>query len=211
MFTGIITNIGHVVAMSKHGDAMFKISMDYDIRTIAMGASIACSGVCLTVMDLGVSQGKDWFMVQVSDETLSKSTLKSWKIGTKVNLERALKVGDELGGHIVTGHVDTVTKVLGYERVKDSMVIEIAIPEGFNKYVSEKGSVTIDGVSLTVNNVFPKSFFVNIIPHTQQYTTLGSLQMGDLVNFEIDPLARYVATYFGNQDVSNLKLLGASK
>ena len=125
MFTGIITNIGHVVAMSKHGDAMFKISMDYDIRTIAMGASIACSGVCLTVMDLGVSQGKDWFMVQVSDETLSKSTLKSWKIGTKVNLERALKVGDELGGHIVTGHVDTVTKVLGYERVKTLWLLKL--------------------------------------------------------------------------------------
>jgi riboflavin synthase len=118
MFTGIITNVGHVVALTKHGDAMFKISTDYDIRSVQMGASIACSGVCLTVMDSGISQGKDWFMVQVSDETLSKSTLKNWKIGQAVNLERALKVGDELGGHMVTGHVDSVAKILGYERLK---------------------------------------------------------------------------------------------
>lgn len=192
MFTGIISNIGHVVGLSKQREALMRISTDYDSRSIALGASIACSGACMTVIDAGISEGKDWFAVQVSEESLNVTTLKNWKIGTAVNLERALKVGDELGGHFVTGHVDAVAKIKDYQRVKDSMVLQIAIPAGYNKYIAPKGSVTLDGVSLTVNKVFADSFEVNIIPHTQKETTLGSLQIGDFVNFEIDPLARYI-------------------
>lgn len=207
MFTGIITNIGHVVAISKNGDAMFRISTDYDVNQVDMGASISCSGCCLTVMDKGQDpNGKDWFMVQVSDETLSKTTLGSWEIGTKVNLERALKVGDELGGHFVTGHVDVVTKILNYQMSKDSIILEIEIPLGFEKYIAQKGSVTLDGVSLTVNNVYERSFEVNIIPHTQKWTRFGSAQIGDLLNLEIDPLARYVERY-NSAGNANLKMI----
>jgi riboflavin synthase len=160
---------------------------------------------CMTVIDCGLNEGKDWFAVQVSEESLAITTLKDWRIGTKVNLERALKVGDELGGHFVTGHVDAIAKILNYERVKDSMVLEISIPEGYKQFVAPKGSVTLDGVALTVNKVTGSSFEVNIIPHTQKETTLGSRQIGDLLNFEIDPLARYLQSYMGNQ--SNYKLL----
>lgn len=195
MFTGIITNIGHVVGISKQREALVRISTDYDSHTIALGASIACSGACMTVIDCGKSEGKDWFAVQVSEESLSVTTLKDWRIGTPVNLERALKVGDELGGHFVTGHVDAVAKILNYERVNESMVLEVAIPEGLNRFIAPKGSITLDGVSLTVNKVFPKSFEVNIIPHTQKETTLGNRQIGDLLNLEIDPLARYLQNY----------------
>ena len=205
MFTGIISNIGHVVGVSKQREALMRISTDYDYRTIALGASICMSGACMTVIDCGVNEGKDWFAVQVSEESLSVTTLKDWRIGTQVNLERALKVGDELGGHFVTGHVDAIAKIINYERVKDSMVLEISIPEGYKQFVAPKGSVTLDGVALTVNKVMGSSFEVNIIPHTQKETTLGSRQIGDLLNFEIDPLARYLQSYMGNQ--SNYKLL----
>lgn len=204
MFTGIISNIGHVVGISKLREALVRISTDYDSHTIALGASIACSGACLTVIDSGKSEGKDWFAVQVSEESLSVTTLKDWRIGSEVNLERALKVGDELGGHFVTGHVDAVAKILNYERVNESMVLEISIPDGMNKFFAPKGSVTLDGVSLTVNRVFPKSFEVNIIPHTQKYTTLGNRQIGDFLNLEIDPIARYIQNH---SSVTEYKLL----
>ncbi len=195
MFTGIISNIGHVVGISKQREALVRISTDYDAHTIALGASIACSGACMTVIDSGKSEGKDWFSVQVSEESLVVTTLKDWRIGTPINLERALKVGDELGGHFVTGHVDAVAKILNYERVKESMVLEISIPDGLNRFVAPKGSITLDGVALTVNKVFSKSFEVNVIPHTQKETTLGNRQIGDLLNLEIDPLARYLQNY----------------
>jgi riboflavin synthase len=195
MFTGIISNIGHVVGISKMREALVRISTDYDSHTIALGASIACYGACMTVIDSGKSEGKDWFAVQVSEESLSVTTLKDWKIGTAVNLERALRVGDELGGHFVTGHVDAVTKILNYERVNESMVLEISIPQGLGKFLAPKGSITLDGVALTVNQVTPKSFFVNIIPHTQKETTLGDRQIGDYLNLEIDPIARYIQNY----------------
>lgn len=198
MFTGIITNIGHVVALSKRvGDALLKISTDYDVYSIQLGASIACSGACMTVIDLGRDHGKDWFMVQVSDESMSKTILKNWRIGTKVNLERALKVGDELGGHFVTGHVDDVAKIIDFKKSKDSVIFEITTSPALMPYIAQKGSVTLDGVSLTVNEVTDTSFFVNIIPHTQKYTTLGLNQIGDLLNLEIDPIARYIARYNG--------------
>lgn len=211
MFTGIISNIGHVVAVSRRGDALFKISTDYNIDTISLGASISCSGACLTVMDMGGDHGKDWFMMQVSEETLAVTTLKEWKIGTKVNLERALRIGDELGGHYVTGHIDDVAKIIGFEQVKDSIVFEIATPPELVPYIAQKGSVTLDGVSLTVNEVTDNSFFINIIPHTQKYTTLGLKHIGDLLNLEIDPIARYIARYNGAGNIKtrthNLKLL----
>lgn len=204
MFTGIITDVGHVVSVHKNGDAMFRITTNYSIDTIAMGASISCAGACMTVMDLGIDEGKDWFMVQVSDESLSKTTLKEWRIGQRINLERALKVGDELGGHFVTGHIDAVAKVLNYQRKKDSIIFEIAIPKGLEKFIAPKGSVTLDGTSLTVNDVTENSFFINIIPHTQQSTTWGSTQMGDLLNLEVDPIARYIERYNTN---NNYKLI----
>jgi riboflavin synthase len=172
-----------------------RISTNHDITNIATGASVSCAGVCLTVLDKGWSDGNDWFTAQVSDETISKTTLKNWKIGTKINIERALKVGDELGGHFVTGHVDSVAKILNYTRVKDSMVLEIEIPRGLAQFIARKGSVTLDGTSLTVNNVYDNSFDVNIIPHTQKQTTLGDVQIGDLLNLEIDPIARYIERY----------------
>jgi riboflavin synthase len=154
--------------------------------------------VCLTVIDVGRDLGgKDWFMVQASDETKRVSTLKDWRIGTKVNLERALRMGDELGGHFVTGHVDGTAKILKSEKIKDSVAFEIATPRELIPYIAQKGSVTLDGVSLTVNEVGDKSFAVNIIPHTQKYTTLGLNQVGDYLNLEIDPIARYVARYNG--------------
>lgn len=216
MFTGIISNIGHVIAASKRsGDAMFKISTDYNIDSISLGASIACSGACLTVIDVGRDHGKDWFMVQASEETLSITTLKNWRIGTKINLERALRIGDELGGHFVTGHVDNIAKVLNFEKSRDSIVFEISIPEGLAPYIAQKGSVTLDGVSLTVNAVNDsRSFFVNIIPHTQKFTTLGLNQIGDLMNLEIDPIARYIARFNGAENISprapqNVKLINA--
>jgi len=197
MFTGIISNIGHVVAVSKRGDAMLKISTDYNIDSIHLGASIACSGACLTVIDVGRDSGKDWFMAQVSEETLAVTTLKNWKIGTKVNLERALRMGDELGGHFVTGHIDDMAKITNFVQSKDSVIFEIATPPELVPYIAQKGSVTLDGVSLTVNEVSDTGFSVNIIPHTQKYTTLGFNQIGDWLNLEIDPIARYIARYNG--------------
>jgi riboflavin synthase len=206
MFTGIISDIGYVVGVTRSGDMLARISTNHDISNIATGASISCSGVCLTVLDKGWDDGNDWFTAQVSDETISKSTLKNWKIGTKINLERALKVGDELGGHFVTGHVDAVAKVLSYKRVKDSLVLEIEIPLGLAQFIARKGSITLDGTSLTVNNVYENSFDVNIIWHTQKQTTLGDVQIGDLLNLEIDPIARYIERY-NSANRGNLKLL----
>ncbi len=206
MFTGIVTDVGYVIGVARNGDMLARISTNQDITNLATGASVSCAGVCLTVLEKGWSDGNDWFTAQVSDETLSKTNLKDWRIGTKINLERALKVGDELGGHFVTGHVDGVSKVLSYQRVKDSLVLEFEIPVGLAQFIARKGSVTLNGASLTVNNVSGDSFDVNIIPHTQKQTTLGDLQIGDKVNLEIDPIARYIERY-NSAYQSNLKML----
>ncbi|WP_341701965.1 riboflavin synthase [Ferrovibrio sp.] len=189
MFTGIITDIGTVTAREMRGDARFQIRTAYDTGSIAIGASIACSGVCLTV----VQKAQDWFSVDVSAETLSRTTLGSWVPGSRVNLERSLKVGDELGGHIVSGHVDGVADVLDVMPEGDSLRLQFHAPSDLAGYIAEKGSVTIDGVSLTVNRVQGNLFGVNLIPHTQQVTTLGQLSAASKVNIEIDTLARYVA------------------
>ncbi|NDF12549.1 MAG: riboflavin synthase [Proteobacteria bacterium] len=189
MFTGIITDIGTIesVSGSNAKGKRFRIRTRFDVKKIAMGASISCSGACMTV----VAKNKGWFEVDVSPESLSCTHLGDWKKGTKLNLERALKAGDELGGHIVSGHVDGVGKLRSIEKVKDNRVMKFKAPKALLPFIAAKGSITIDGVSLTVNKAKKDSFTVNIIPHTLKETTLGSLREGDKVNLEIDMLARY--------------------
>ena len=196
MFTGIITAVGTVTAAEQRGDLRVTIACPYDPAHIAVGASIACSGVCLTVVDRGGSAGDAWFAVDVSAESISR-TAPRWQVGARLNLEQALKLGDELGGHIVTGHVDGVGEVVGATPVGDSARVEIAAPRELAPYLAAKGSITVDGVSLTVNEVADQPggschFTVNIIPHTGEVTTLGALAQGDQVNLEIDVLARYL-------------------
>ena len=192
MFTGIITDVGAIETVEDRGDLRIRIATAYDTATVDLGASIACSGVCLTVVD----KGPGWFAVDVSHETVSRSA-DQWVAGRQLNLERALKVGDELGGHIVTGHVDGVGTVLGICPDGDSKRIGIAVPAALAPFIAAKGSITLDGVSLTVNEVSDQPdgsahFAINLIPHTQAVTTLGALTQGQAVNLEIDVLARYL-------------------
>jgi riboflavin synthase len=189
MFTGIITDIGRVRNIKPRGDTRFEIETAYDTATIEIGASIACSGACLTVVD----KGEGWFAVDVSAETLAKTNLGAWREGTPINLERSLRLGDELGGHIVLGHVDGVGTVTSIEPEGDSLRYRFQVPQELSLYVAKKGSITINGVSLTVNEVEGVGFGVNIIPHTQQMTTFGKMVAGDRINLEVDVLARYVA------------------
>ena len=189
MFTGIVTDTGAVRAVDARGDTRFTIAAPFDCDTVAIGASIACSGACLTVVD----KGADWFAVDVSAETLRCTTLGAWRAGTKLNLERSLKVGDELGGHIVLGHVDGVATLTAREPVGDSERFAFTAPDDLARFIAVKGSVAIDGVSLTVNHVDGASFDINVIPHTLSCTILGAAAPGDGVNLEIDVLARYVA------------------
>lgn len=189
MFTGIITDKGRIRALEQAGDLRVRIATGYDTDGIDIGASIACDGVCLTVVDLGA----DWFDVQVSAETLSKTNLDSWEEGREVNLERALKVGDELGGHIVSGHVDGVAQVVAVRDEGDSTRVTFEAPSGLARFIASKGSVALNGTSLTVNEVDGNRFGVNFIPHTKEVTTWGRVAEGDRINLEIDTLARYVA------------------
>ena len=195
MFTGIITDVGRVRSIERSGDTRFTIETVFDMETVPIGASIANNGVCLTVVD----KGPGWFAVQASGETLSKTTLGGWAEGTRVNLERAMRLGDELGGHIVSGHVDGVATVAEVRPDGESVRLTFEAPAGLAKYVAPKGSVALDGVSLTVNEVDGARFGVNIIPHTQVATTFGGLKPGDAVNMEIDMLARYVARLVGQE------------
>ena len=189
MFTGIITDIGEVRALEQRGDLNARIATGYDTGRIDIGASIACNGVCLTVVALG----SDWFDVQISAETVSKTNIGGWSVGYRVNLERALKVGDELGGHIVSGHVDGIAVVTGVREEGDSPRVTLRAPKDLARFIAPKGSVALNGTSLTVNEVDGTSFGINFIPHTKQATTWGDVQEGDEVNLEIDTLARYVA------------------
>ncbi len=189
MFTGIITDIGEVVEICGIADIQASIACRYDIETIDIGASIACSGVCLTVIE----KGQDWFKVDISAETTSKTTAGSWTKGTQLNLERALKVGDELGGHLVSGHVDDLAEIIAVETVGDSQRFRFRVANEFARYIAQKGSVCLDGTSFTVNDVAGCEFDINIIPHTLAVTTWGNRQIGDNVNLEIDVIARYVA------------------
>jgi len=188
MFTGIVTDVGTVRSAEQRGDLRLVIDTSYDLDTVDLGASISCSGVCLTVVD----KGDDWFAVDVSGETVSKSAADRWREGARLNLERALRLGDELGGHIVTGHVDAVAEVVDTRADGDSMRVEVGLPSDLAPMIAPKGSVTLDGVSLTVNDVRENSFSVNIIPHTAQHTTLGTLKADQQLNVEVDVLARYI-------------------
>jgi riboflavin synthase len=193
MFTGIISDIGKVRAVIAGGDTSFVLDTAYETSAIAIGASIACAGVCLTVTETG----EGWFKVQASAETLARSTLGRWRTGTPVNLERALKLGDELGGHILSGHVDAVAEIVARRPEGDSLRFVVEVPPAFEKAIAPKGAVALDGVSLTVNEVDGRRFGVNIIPHTQSHTTFGTAAIGDPLNLEIDVLARYVARLLG--------------
>lgn len=195
MFTGIITDIGRVRAVERQGDTRFTIATAFAMETVPIGASIANNGVCLTV----VEKGEGWFAVQASAETLSKTTLGDWTEGTRVNLERSLKLGDELGGHLVYGHVDGVAVLAAVRPEGDSLRLTFEAPDALARYVAPKGSVALDGVSLTVNEVDGNRFGINIIPHTQTATTFGDLRPGDRVNMEADMLARYVARLVGRE------------
>jgi riboflavin synthase len=192
MFTGIVTDVGAVRTLKQRGDTRFEIETSYVTSGIDIGASIACSGVCLTVVEIGV----DWFAVDVSAETLGRSSLRSWGVGTRINLERSLAMGDELGGHLVSGHVDAVGSVVSLESDGDSVRFVFRAPVEVAPFVAEKGSIAINGVSLTVNSVEDDDtgcqFGINVIPHTQEVTTFGDLKPGDAVHLEIDMLARYM-------------------
>ncbi|MFT6023103.1 MAG: riboflavin synthase [Ascidiaceihabitans sp.] len=189
MFTGIVTDIGIITNLVKEGDLRARIQTQYDTNGIDMGASIASDGVCLTVVDLG----SDWYDVQISAETVNITNVASWEIGKRVNLERALKVGDELGGHIVSGHVDGVAEVIHMADEGDSTRVQLRAPAALSKFIAPKGSVALNGTSLTVNEVQGDVFGINFIPHTKEVTTWGDVSVGDQINLEIDTLARYVA------------------
>ena len=193
MFTGIVTDLGTVELIAKRGDTTIKLATKYDPAAIAIGASIACSGACLTVIGKGGKEGDAWFSVEASAETLAKTTLGAWAVGTRVNLERSLRVGEEIGGHIVSGHVDGVGEVVSVVPEGDSTRVRIRAPKQLAKFIAPKGSIAIDGTSLTVNEVDGNTFGVNIIPHTAKVTTWGGVKAGDKVNIEIDMLARYLA------------------
>jgi riboflavin synthase len=193
MFTGIVTDVGMVRRAEQRGDLRLEIATGYDMATVDLGTSIACSGVCLTVVD----KGEDWFAVDVSGETLSRTAKDLWKEGAKLNLERSLRLGDELGGHILTGHVDAVGEVLGVCPEGDSVRVGIRVPRELGPMIAPKGSIALDGVSLTVNDVRDAEdgsthFSVNIIPHTAQETTFSDIVAGRQLNVEIDVLARYL-------------------
>lgn len=192
MFTGIITDIGTVEALEQQGDLRARIGCGYDMDRVEIGASIACNGVCLTVIAKGRTP-RDWFDVQISAESVAKTNIGDWSVGSKLNLERALKVGDELGGHIVSGHVDGVAEIVGLSDEGDSTRFTFRAPETLAKFIAPKGSVALNGTSLTVNEVSGTEFGVNIIPHTKAVTIWGAAKLGDRINLEIDTLARYVA------------------
>ncbi len=196
MFTGIVSDIGRIVRVEPRGDTRVRIATAYDTATVDLGASIACSGVCLTVVEKGRDDRGDWFAVDVSGETVARTAPGQWHEGRALNLERAMKLGDELGGHIVTGHVDGVATVLTVARTGDSHRIGLRVDAALAPFLAVKGSVTVDGVSLTVNEVADQDasthFWVNLIPHTWSVTTLGALAPGQGVNIEIDVLARYL-------------------
>jgi riboflavin synthase len=189
MFTGIVTDIGTIAQLDQQGDLRARITTGYDTTGIDLGASIASDGVCLTVIELGA----DFYDVQISAETVSKTNIGAWEVGKRVNLERALKVGDELGGHIVSGHVDGVAEVGGMVDEGDSTRVTLRAPKELARFIASKGSVALNGTSLTVNAVEGCEFGINFIPHTKEVTTWGDVKLGDQVNLEIDTLARYVA------------------
>jgi len=193
MFTGIVSDVGQVREVIPGGDRRFRIATSFDLGEVAIGASIACAGVCLSVTE----KGPGWFGVSASAETVARTSLGEWRTGTRVNLERSLKSGDEMGGHIVMGHVDAVAEIVERRPEGDSLRFVFEVPQGYETALATKGSVALDGVSLTVNEVRGRRFGVNIIPITQEKTTFGTAKVGDRVNLEIDVIARYIARILG--------------
>lgn len=192
MFTGIVTDMGRILELEQRGDLRARIGTGYDVDGIDIGASIACEGVCLTVVALG-REPQNWFDVEISAETVGATNVGAWTVGQTLNLERALKVGEELGGHIVSGHIDGVAEVVGVQDEGDSTRFTFRAPEAFAKFIAPKGSIALNGTSLTVNAVDGRDFGVNIIPHTKSVTTWGATKVGDAINLEVDTMARYVA------------------
>jgi riboflavin synthase len=195
MFTGIVTDIGEVIAVEPRAEGLKRLAIacSYERASIAKGASIACSGACLTVVETGEKDGQTWFAADAAAETLRLTTVGTWRPGTKINLERSLKIGDELGGHIVAGHVDGVARVLAREEMTDMARFVLRVRQDLARFIAVKGSVTLDGVSLTVNEVERDTFSVLVIPHTLKVTTLGALTVDAEVNLEVDLMARYAA------------------
>ena len=198
MFTGIISDIGEIIDVTENDSRAVKISCSYPLDDIYIGSSIACSGVCLTVVDKGYEDNNNFFLVDISKETDDKSTTKYWKIGSRINLEKSLKIGEELGGHFVYGHVDCIAKIHDIEKGKNSNTFIIDYPKDFKKFIARKGSVSLDGISLTVNEFLGADetmFTVNIIPHTKKFTTWSDIAINSEINLEVDPLSRYLANY----------------
>lgn len=193
MFTGIVTDVGEVLSLDQCGDLRARIATGYDVDGIDLGASISCDGVCLTVVETGRSDESGWFEVDISAETVASSVLGGWMPGRRINLERALRVGDELGGHIVSGHVDGMATVVDLREEGGSTRLVLRAPELLAPFIASKGSIALNGTSLTVNEVDGTDFGVNLIPHTKQVTNWGDVAVGQIVNIEIDTLARYVA------------------
>ena len=202
MFTGIITDVGEIAKIEKIKDTRAKILCTYNLSEVELGASICCDGVCLTVTDYGITEDKNWFSVDISSETISKTIIGDkdfgWKAGRKVNLERSLKLGDELGGHIVTGHIDGTGSIEKIIEIEGSTKVTFQTNKSLAKFIAEKGSVTLNGTSLTVNHVEATSFDINFIPHTKDNTTWKKMRVGEKVNIEIDILARYVDRILGS-------------
>ena len=195
MFTGIITDIGKIIDITDNNHRLIKVACSYNSKEIDIGASIACSGVCLTVTNKGSEKSQNFFEVEVSKETDDKTTTKFWREGTKINLEKSLKVGDEIGGHFVYGHVDCLGELSEIHEDKNSNIYTIKYPKKFSKFIVEKGSISLDGISLTINQVTDNeepNFSVNIIPHTKEFTTWSDIAINSKINLEVDPIARYV-------------------
>jgi riboflavin synthase len=195
MFTGIVTDIGEVKAVTARADNLSRIEIAcrYDAASITLGASMSCSGICLTVVDVKSAAGGAIFAVDAAAETLRLTTAAEWRAGTRINLERSLRAGDELGGHIVSGHVDGLAEIVSRDDLKDQARLVLRVPKALSRFIAPKGSVTLDGVSLTVNDVSGDEFSVHIIPHTLNVTTLGGAKAGSRLNLEIDVMARYAA------------------
>ena len=193
MFTGIVTDVGEILSINLDSGKI-KISSKFDLNDIDIGASICCSGICLTVVEKDKHKNNSYFCFEVSQETISCSSVKFWKKNTKINLEKSLRFGDEVGGHLVTGHVDCLGEIDSINKSKNSNVFKIKYPKEYKKYVASKGSICLDGISLTINEVFDDFFSVNIIPHTEENTSWSKISKGDSINIEFDVLARYVAS-----------------
>jgi riboflavin synthase len=195
MFTGITTDVGEITRLEPRAEglARLEIACGYERASIALGASIACSGVCLTVVGTGEANARTWFAVDAAAETLRMTTVGRWRVGTRTNLERSLKVGDELGGHLVAGHADGIAELAAREDLPDMARLTLRAPAPLMRFIAPKGSVALDGVSLTVNEVADDTFSVLLIPHTLHVTTFGTLKAGDALNIEVDLMARYAA------------------